>query len=59
MSDIEGKVATEAMSKCGQRASFNPFGVGRFRRLLLVEYEHDLSKRSRLHDRTMRLGCFG
>jgi hypothetical protein len=28
MSDIEGKVAREAMSECGQRASFNPFGVG-------------------------------
>jgi hypothetical protein len=23
MSDIEGKVAREAMSECGQRASFN------------------------------------
>jgi hypothetical protein len=29
MSDIEGKVAREAMSECGQRASFNTFGVGR------------------------------
>ena len=29
MSDIEGKVAREAMGECGQRASFNPFGVGR------------------------------
>jgi hypothetical protein len=29
MSDIEGKVAREAMSECGQRASFNPFGVER------------------------------
>jgi hypothetical protein len=27
MSDIEGKVAGEAMSECGQRASFNAFGV--------------------------------
>ena len=27
MSDIEGKVAREVMSECGQRASFNPFGV--------------------------------
>ena len=27
MSDIEGKVAREAMSECGQRASFNTFGV--------------------------------
>ena len=27
MSDIEGKVAREAMSECGQRASFNAFGV--------------------------------
>jgi hypothetical protein len=26
MSDIEGKVAREAMSECGQRASFNAFG---------------------------------
>ncbi len=27
MSDIEGKVAREAMSECGQRVSFNAFGV--------------------------------
>ena len=27
MSDIEGKVAREAMSECGQRASFKAFGV--------------------------------
>ena len=27
MSDIEGKVAREAMSECGQRASFKDFGV--------------------------------
>ena len=27
MSDIEGKVAREAMSECGQRANFNAFGV--------------------------------
>jgi hypothetical protein len=27
MSDIEGKVAREAMSECGQRASFNAFGA--------------------------------
>ena len=27
MSDIEGKVAREAMSECGQRASFKPFGI--------------------------------
>jgi hypothetical protein len=27
MSDIEGKVAREAMSECGQRASFKTFGV--------------------------------
>ena len=32
MSDIEGKVAREAMSECGQRASFNPFGVERVKR---------------------------
>jgi hypothetical protein len=32
MSDIEGKVAREAMSECGQRASFNPFGVQRVKR---------------------------
>jgi len=25
--DIEGKVAREAMSECGQRASFKAFGV--------------------------------
>jgi hypothetical protein len=28
MSDIEGKVAREAMSECGQRASLKAFGVG-------------------------------
>ena len=27
MRDIEGKVAREAMSECGQRASFKAFGV--------------------------------
>ena len=27
--DIEGKVAREAMSECGQRASFKAFGVRR------------------------------
>jgi hypothetical protein len=27
MRDIEGKVAREAMSECGQRASFNTFRV--------------------------------
>src|SRR6476620_1446335 len=30
--DIEGKVAREAMSECGQRASFNTFGVERVKR---------------------------
>jgi hypothetical protein len=29
MSDIEGKVAREAMSECGQRASFKTFGADR------------------------------
>jgi hypothetical protein len=29
MNDIEGKVAREAMSECGQRASFKSFGVAR------------------------------
>jgi hypothetical protein len=28
MSDIEGKVAREAMSECGQRASFNVKSLG-------------------------------
>jgi hypothetical protein len=27
MGDIEGKVAREAMSECGQQASFKAFGV--------------------------------
>ena len=27
VSDIEGKVAKEAMSECGQRASFKTFGM--------------------------------
>jgi hypothetical protein len=27
MSDIEGKVAREAMNECGQRVSFKSFGV--------------------------------
>ena len=28
INDIEGKAATEEASECGQRASFNAFGVG-------------------------------
>jgi len=37
--DIEGKVAREAMSECGQRASFKAFG---FEELIFPDEIHDL-----------------